>query len=75
MADPIDTDAFRSHCQDWTGNDDAIEQCFAIADEVDRLRAVRDAVQRVVDGDWRDDDLDAWDALGTIRAALEADRG
>jgi len=39
VADPIDTNAFRSHCQDWTGNDDAIEQCFAMADEVDRLRA------------------------------------
>ena len=43
----LDTDSFRSHCQDWLGvNDDAVERCFAMADEVDRLRAEVEATGR-----------------------------
>ena len=40
--------------------------------ELHRLRDVRDAAQRVVDGDWPDECLDLWDALGMVIAALEA---
>jgi hypothetical protein len=73
VAEHIDTDAVRRlHTEApvfWSG------EALALCDEVDRLRVVRDAAQRVVNGDWRDDDLDVWDALGMIRAALEADRG
>ena len=38
---PIDTAKFRSHCQDWLGfNEYAVDECFALCDEVDRLRGL-----------------------------------
>ena len=48
------------------------DRALSMVAEVRRLRAVRDAAQRVVDGDWPDDCLDLWDALGMVLAALEA---
>ena len=83
MNKPIDTDVQRALIR----NDEhdvisAQARILDLCDELDHLRAendalrvVRDAAQRVVDGDWRADDLDVWDALGMVTAALEADRG
>ena len=86
MTERIDTSQWRddaaSVMRSHGGNPEALliapwwmDRVRRLCDEVDRLRAVRDAAQRVVDGDWRDDDLDVWDALGMITAAQEADRG
>ena len=66
VADRIDTQMFRSHCQDWTANDDAVEQCFAIADEVDYLRAVNAAADKLVAAQK--------DELHGLRAAVRDDR-
>ncbi len=52
---PIDTAKFRSHCQDWLGfNEYAVDECFALCDEVDRLRGLLARGLDAIEAIWGD---------------------
>ena len=73
---PIDPAMFRSHCLDWLGfNEYAVEECFNLCDENDRLRDVLVDIAAAVPAAHRNDGRDVPERIRDGAAAeAEVDR-